>query len=91
MEKSTGQPQIKETSLTEETVKAKKYQLGLFRKKENAQGFSDTLKQGGFNAYVEEETRSSGTKYFLVIIDENADGTVADKLRTAGYECYPVF
>lgn len=90
-EKSAGQPQIKETSLTEETVKAKKYQLGLFRKKENAQGFSDTLKQGGFNACVEEETRSSGTKYFLVIIDENADGTVADKLRTAGYECYPVF
>lgn len=84
-------PSVKITSVNEETAKAKKYQLGLFRKKDNAQSFSDTLKNAGFNAYVEEETRSSGTMYFLVIVDENADGNIADKLRTAGYECYPVF
>ncbi len=68
-----------------------KQQLGLFRDKENADAFIARLKRKGFSAYAQEEVRASGTKYFLVLVDENADGTLAEQLRTAGFECYPVF
>ena len=70
---------------------AKKLQLGLFRSKDNAAAFVEKIKKDGFNAYIQEETRESGTTYYLVFVDENADGGTADKLKSAGYESYPVF
>lgn len=71
--------------------KAKKLQLGLFREKANADTLVTTLKQKGFAAYTSSEKRPSGTTYYLVFVDENDKGTVAESLRTAGFECYPVF
>jgi|GEM_PF-5963422 len=70
---------------------AKKLQLGLFRSKDNAAAFVEKIKKDGFNAYIQEETRESGTTYYLVFVDENAGGGTADKLKSAGYESYPVF
>lgn len=72
-------------------AKPKRQQLGLFRDKENARQFAEKIKSKGFNAYIQEETKSSGTKYFLVIVDENSENTMGIKLKSAGFECYPVF
>lgn len=71
--------------------KAKKQQLGLFREKANAQNFVNKLKEKNFNGYIQEETRASGTVYYIVVVDENEAGTKADELRSAGFECYPLF
>ncbi len=93
-EKSTTSPA--ETSNTEKKSasaesKAKHQQLGLFRDKANAQRFSEKVNSKGFNSYIQTETKSSGTTYFLVVVDENAEGTVGIQLKNAGFECYPVF
>lgn len=71
--------------------KPKKHQLGLFRDKSNAQNFVSQLNDKGFTAYIQEETRNSGIVYYSVVIDENAAGNMSDKIRSAGFECYPVF
>ena len=73
------------------TEKPKKQQLGLFREKANAQNFVNKLKEKNFNGYIQEEVRESGTVYFIVVVDENEAGTKADELRSAGFECYPIF
>ena len=46
------------------------------------------LKDKGFTAAVTTETRASGTTYYIVAVDET-DGSIGDKLRTAGFEFYP--
>lgn len=66
-----------------------KWQLGLFKTESNAKLLCEEVKQKGFNAYVTNETRSSGTTYFIVLVKDDGTGT-ADKLRSAGYDCYPV-
>ena len=71
--------------------KAKKEQLGLFRDKTNAATLVDQLKKKGFSAYITSEVRPSGTTYYIVVVDENDAGTMGENLRTAGFECYPVF
>ena len=79
----------KKSSSTES--KAKHQQLGLFRDKTNAQTFADKVTSKGFKAYIQTETKTSGTTYFLVVVDENAEGTMGIQLKNAGFECYPVF
>lgn len=71
--------------------KIKKQQLGLFKSRDNAQGLCDRLKEKGFKPYITEETRPSGTTYYIVVVDENAKGDIGDQLRSAGFECYPIF
>lgn len=71
--------------------KIKKQQLGLFKNRDNAQSLCDRLKEKGFKPYITEETRPSGTTYFIVVVDENAKGNIGDQLRSAGFECYPIF
>jgi len=66
----------------------KRLQLGLFRERSNAAAFVQTLKEKGFTAYITTEKRASGTTYFIVIIDEDKKESVAEKLRSAGFECY---
>lgn len=65
-------------------------QLGLFREKSNAQGLVEKLKEKGFSARILPEKRPSGTTYYIVAIDDTSDKT-ANELRSAGFECYPVF
>ncbi|MBR7064202.1 MAG: SPOR domain-containing protein [Treponema sp.] len=82
--------QKRETSSKTETPEPiRKLQLGLFKEKQNAQKLVDTLKQKGFDGYIITETRSSGTTYYLVIVDEKTK-SIADTLRTAGFEFYPL-
>ncbi|MCR5218186.1 SPOR domain-containing protein [Treponema sp.] len=63
-------------------------QLGLFRNRQNALDLTDALKKKGFDAYIIEDVRSSGTKYHIVVVAENAEGTMGLKLKDAGYESY---
>lgn len=80
-----------DSSQSEASEKIKKQQLGLFKSRDNAQGLCDRLKEKGFKPYITEETRPSGTTYFIVVVDENAKGNVGEQLRSAGFECYPIF
>lgn len=73
------------------TEKILRQQLGLFREKGNAERLVSNLKQKGFEARITEEVRPSGTKYYLVVVDENKAGTMGNELRNAGFECYPLF
>lgn len=73
------------------TEKILRQQLGLFREKGNAERLVSNLKQKGFEACITEEVRPSGTKYYLVVVDENKAGTMGNELRNAGFECYPLF
>lgn len=68
----------------------KKQQLGLFKKKENAEDCIRKAKQKGFDAYCYTETRSSGTTYFIVAVDENSSMTMGQKLKNAGIDCYTI-
>jgi tetratricopeptide (TPR) repeat protein len=67
-----------------------KLQLGLFRTEKNAKLLVEELKSKGFDSYVTTEKRASGTTYYIVLIHENKERTLADKLRSSGYECYIV-
>lgn len=80
-----------DSSQSEGSEKIKKQQLGLFKSRDNAQGLCDRLKEKGFKPYITEETRPSGTTYFIVVVDENAKGNIGEQLRSAGFECYPIF
>ena len=71
------------------TTKYSKWQLGLFKTESNAKLLCEEVKQKGFNAYVTSEKRASGTTYYIVLVKDDGTGT-ADKLRSAGYDCYPV-
>ena len=67
-----------------------KLQLGLFRTEKNAKLLVEELKSKGFDSYVTTEKRASGTTYYIVLVHENKERTLADKLRSSGYECYVV-
>ena len=73
-----------------ENIKITRQQLGLFKDKDNASSLVSRLKEKNFNAYILTETRSSGTTYYIVVVDENKEGTMGLMLRDAGFECYPV-
>ena len=78
-------------SESEKQEKPLHQQLGLFRDEGNAKGLVDQLKKKGFTARITTEKRPSGTTYYLVIVDENKDGTMGKELRNAGFECYGVY
>ena len=71
------------------TTKNTKWQLGLFKTESNAKLLCEEVQKKGFDAYVISETRASGTTYYIVLVKDDGTGT-ADKLRSAGYDCYPV-
>lgn len=71
--------------------KIKRQQVGLFGKKENAEALVSRLNEKGFTAKIEEEKRPSGNIYFIVTVEENSEGNMGLKLKTAGFDCYPIF
>lgn len=75
----------------EKAEKVVRQQLGLFREEANAKALVERVAAKGFKAEITTETRPSGTTYYLVVVNENAKGTVGAELRTAGFECYPLF
>lgn len=76
---------------SEKSEKIVRQQLGLFREEANAKALVDRVCAKGFKAEIATEVRPSGTKYFLVVVKENAKGSIGEELRTAGFECYPLF
>ena len=85
-EKNAGQSQ---RGADTQSRAGSRLQLGLFREKANADKLVAALKDKGFTASVTTETRASGTTYYIVAVDET-DGSIGDKLRTAGFEFYPL-
>lgn len=85
---------VVEAPVSEKTAETKtsaiRLQLGLFRTESNARLLADEVKAKGFDAYVLSETRASGTTYYLVLVNEDNTNSVADKLRSSGYECYSI-
>ena len=71
------------------TSKNTKWQLGLFKTESNAKLLCEEVQKKSFDAYTISETRASGTTYYIVLVKDDGTGT-ADKLRSAGYDCYPV-
>jgi hypothetical protein len=84
--------------LTEETADAAsqtadatvRQQLGLFRNEDNAKQLVSDLAAKGFTATIKQETRSSGVMY-VVTVPENKSGTMGAQLKTAGFDCYPIY
>ena len=74
----------------DDKTKFSKWQLGLFRTESNAKLLAEEARKKGFPAYITTEKRASGTTYFIVLVNENAAGNMADQLRNAGYDCYAV-
>ena len=66
-------------------------QVGFFRNKENAENLVTRLSEAGFKSDITQEKRASGTSYFVVTVPEDAQKNMGLKLKTAGFECYPVF
>jgi len=80
----------KKDDVSENDGKITREQCGLFREEANAKALVEQLKKKGFDAKITTEKRASGTTYYIVVVDENKEGTVGLKLRDAGFECYPV-
>ncbi|WP_294431572.1 SPOR domain-containing protein [uncultured Treponema sp.] len=87
----SAKPAPKAEKPASKSEKIVRQQLGLFREEANAMALVDRVKAKGFKAEITTEVRPSGTKYFIVVVNENSKGTVGEELRTAGFECYPVF
>ena len=95
-EKSASVSAAKTSSSEKSSSSAKgekivRQQLGLFRDEANARALCDRVAGKGFKAEIISEVRPSGTKYYLVVVNENSKGTIGEELRTAGFECYPLF
>ncbi len=67
-----------------------KEQLGLFREEKNAAELVEKLKAKNFDAYFYREKRSSGTTYFIVVVDEDEKLSLGQKLKNAGFDCYKI-
>lgn len=87
---SVAAPASQDNSSSQQKAK-ERLQLGLFRDKNNALNFASRIKEKGFSPYIIEETRASGNVYYLVIVDEDADHQMSLKLKSAGFESYPLF
>ena len=95
-EKSASVSAAKTSSSEKSSSSAKgekivRQQLGLFRDEANAKALCDRVAGKGFKAEITSEVRPSGTKYYLVVVNENSKGTIGEELRTAGFDCYPLF
>ncbi|GMO60346.1 MAG: hypothetical protein Ta2A_06460 [Treponemataceae bacterium] len=68
-------------------------QLGVFTKRDNARAMLNQLSAKGFVGEITEEYRTvkgvAGT-YFVVTVNENANGTMGKTLRDAGFDCFPM-
>lgn len=65
-------------------------QVGLFRAEENAQNYIRRLKESGFEPEVLKQKKASGNIYTVVVVRET-DGSVGQRLKNAGFECYPIY
>jgi cell division septation protein DedD len=66
-------------------------QVGFFRNREYADELVGKLKKAGFAPVVRTERRASGTVYYSVVVQEDADRTSGARLKDAGFESCLVF
>lgn len=83
-------PSKQESIPLRKKTSGKKQQLGLFKSKSNADELINKLREKKFDAYAYSETRSSGTTYYIVVVDENASLTMGKKLKAEGFDCYTI-
>ena len=67
------------------------HQLGFFRNRENADKLVQRVSAAGFSPSVSEEKRASGTVYYVVTVPDDGSPSMGLRLKTAGFESYPVF
>ena len=78
-------------SASAESVTSGLYQqLGLFRNEAYARRLMDQAAAKGFSPILRTAIRS-GETYYVVLVGENAERTMRDRLNAAGFECYPVY
>lgn len=82
------QEKTPEPAVTKETEKITRYQLGLFRDKNNAENYARKVSEKGFSAYTKTVTKPSGTIYYTVVVDEVPENNISQRLKSAGFECY---
>ena len=91
----TEKPAVEKPEITVKPADEKNdvvcYQLGFFRNRENAEKLVQRVKDAGFIPSISEEKRASGTIYFVVTVPDDGSESVGIKLKTAGFESYPVF
>lgn len=80
----------KSNSYEREKKSGVKQQLGLFREEKNAVELVEKLKAKNFDAYFYREKRSSGTTYFIVVVDEDEKLSLGQKLKNSGFDCYKI-
>lgn len=88
--KGNANPSKNEAFPLRTKTKGKKQQLGLFKSKANADDLINKVRSKNFDAYAYSETRSSGTTYYIVVVDENSSLTMGKKLKDAGFDCYTI-
>lgn len=84
-EKNSGSAKTEQKET--DSVPGGKLQMGLFSSESNANHLVTELKDKGFDAYFEKQTKPSGNVYYSVIVNAR-DNITADILRSSGYECY---
>lgn len=65
-------------------------QVGFFKNREYADDLAGRLSKLGFAPVVRGDKRPSGTVYFAVLVPEDGKGSVAARLKDAGFESYLV-
>lgn len=84
----TTKPTDTATIPTSQTQEIQYLQLGLFRSKDNATELYNSVKKAGFDPIIKSETRASGIVYFLVLVKDNFNHTMGQKLKESGYDNY---
>lgn len=67
------------------------YQVGFFQNKAYADSLVAELMGKGFSAQIKSETKKGVISYCVFVNEEQGTNSVAEKLKNAGYETYPVF
>ncbi|MCR5605884.1 MAG: SPOR domain-containing protein [Treponema sp.] len=65
-------------------------QLGLFSKWSNASNLVTKLAAAGFEAYIKSDVRDNGKTYYLVLVDDDKNYSVGKRLKSSGFDCYPI-
>ena len=92
VEKIQAEIKHNEETYSENVCKVKNYELHLDEeelKQDTIKELDEVVKKG-FDAFITSEKRASGTVYYIVLVREDKTGNVAERLRSAGYDCYAV-
>jgi hypothetical protein len=81
--------EVRPSSPAESVVPGLYQQLGLFRIVANAQRLVNEVAEKGFSPILRSTIRNNET-FYVVLVPENAGRTMGERLKAAGFECYPI-